>query len=215
MVGGRAPGRLDIARDYVQKARSLQRDLHVSMAPFAHLGRGHRAGRYPALQSHRELPPLLPSAQGPHVQEWRPAPYPAHEHLRVTRLAKSQDQFDSMVTLQKRGIPQPDSARRLGVTTRTVQDWKKRGLCPETTQRQKRRSRVDLYAAYVLSREKQGCRNMTMLWKETRECGVPGSIRLLYRFLEDAQTGIRGVAHLDGPQSCLCSRSGLAHCPLL
>jgi hypothetical protein len=128
--------------------------------------------------------PLPPSAQVPRVKEWRPAPNPAHEQRRLTHLAQQQQRYDFMLQLQQVGVPQPEIARRLGVTTRTLQNWKKRGVCPGTTRRRKRRSLFDPSAAYVLSRWKQGCRNVTMLWNEIRERGYPGSIQVVYRFLK-------------------------------
>jgi transposase len=128
--------------------------------------------------------PLPPTAQVPHAKEWRPAPDPAQEQQRLTHLAKKQHQYGVMLQLQQLGIPQPEIARRLGVTTRTLQNWKKRGVCPGTKRRRKRRSSFDPHAAYVLSRWKQGCRNVTLLWNEIRERGFRGSIRLVYRYLK-------------------------------
>ncbi len=63
----------------------------------------------------KELPPL-PSPRVPKAKEWRPAPARAHEQQRLARLEVNQERFDSMIELQKLGIPQDEIARRLGVT---------------------------------------------------------------------------------------------------
>jgi transposase len=131
----------------------------------------------------KELPPL-PSPRVPKAKEWRPAPDPAHEHQRQSRLAKNQERFDYMIELQKLGIPQDEVARRLGVTTRTVQNWNKRGSCPGNKRRRKRRSLFDPYAAYVLKRWKEGCTKGSQLYLEMKEKGYSGTDRQVYRFLK-------------------------------
>ena len=131
----------------------------------------------------KEVPPL-PSPRVPKVKEWRQAPAPAHEQQRLSRLTTNQERFDSMIELQKLGISQDEVARRLGVTKRTVQNWNKNGRCPGSKRRRKRRSIFDPYAPYVLSRWKQGCRDVTLLWQEIRDRGFPGDIRVVYRFLQ-------------------------------
>lgn len=131
----------------------------------------------------KELPPL-PSLRVPKAKEWRPAPDPAHEHQRQSRLAKNQERFDYMVELQKLGIPQDEVARRLGVTTRTVQNWNKQGSCPGNKRRRKRRSLFDPYAAYVLKRWREGWKKGSLLYREIKEKGYSGTERQMYRFLK-------------------------------
>lgn len=118
------------------------------------------------------------------IKEWRPAPAPAHERQRLARLAVNQERFDSMIELQKLGIPQDEVARRLGVTKRTVQNWNKRGSCPGSRRRHKRRSLFDPYATYVLKRWKDGCQTGSILYREIKEQGYRGTDRQVYRFLQ-------------------------------
>lgn len=120
----------------------------------------------------------------PKVKEWRLAPAPAHERQRLVRLATNPERFDSMIELQKLGLPQDEVARRLGVTKRTVQNWNKRGSCPGSGQRHKRRSLFDPYAAYVLKRWKGGCKTGSILYREMKEQGYRGTDRQVYRFLQ-------------------------------
>lgn len=131
----------------------------------------------------KELPPL-PSPRVPKAKEWRPAPAPAHERQRLARLAANKERFDHMIQLQELGIPQEEIARRLGVTTRTIQNWNQQGSCPGSRRRRKRRSLFDPYAAYVLNRWKHGCKKGTVLYREIKEQGYRGTDRQLYRFLQ-------------------------------
>ena len=131
----------------------------------------------------KELPPL-PSPRIPKVKEWRPASDPAHEHQRQSRLATNQERFDSMIELQKLGVVQGEVARRLGVTTRTVQNWNKQGACPGHKRRRKRRSLFDPYAVYVLKRWSEGCKKGSQLYLEMKEKGYRGTDRQVYRFLK-------------------------------
>jgi transposase len=131
----------------------------------------------------KELPPF-PSPRVPKAKEWRPAPDPAHEHQHQSRLAKNQERFDSMIELQKLGVPQGEVARRLAVTTRTVQIWNKQGACPGHKRRRKRRSLFDPYAVYVLKRWREGCKKGSQLYLEMKEKGYRGTDRQVYRFLK-------------------------------
>ncbi len=126
----------------------------------------------------------LPSLGVPKAREWRPTPDPAHEHQRQSRLAKNQERFDSMIELQKLGIPQDEVARWLGVTTRTVQNWNTRGSCPGNKRRRKRRSIFDPYAVSVLKRWREGCKKGSQLYLEIKEKGYSGTDRPVYRFLK-------------------------------
>ncbi|QBD78903.1 transposase [Ktedonosporobacter rubrisoli] len=102
---------------------------------------------------------------------------------RLARLATNQERFDSMIELQKLGIPQDEVARRLGVTKRTVQNWNKHGSCPGSRRRHKQRSLFDPYAAYVLKRWKDGCKTGSILYQEIKAQGYRGSDQQVYRFL--------------------------------
>lgn len=127
----------------------------------------------------KPIEPKLPS-----IKEWRPARDPAHEHHYQSRLAEKQERFDSMMALQKLGIPQDEIARRLGVTKRTVQNWTKQGSYPGSKRRRKRRSLFDPYAAFVLNRWKEGCKKGSVLYREIKEKGYGGTERQIYRFLK-------------------------------
>ena len=134
----------------------------------------------------KQLPPLPKPDRSrlPKAKEWRPTPAPFHERQRLSRLATNQERFEYMIELQKLGIPQDEIARRLGVTTRTIQNWNNRGSCPGSIRRRKRRSLFDPYAPYVLKRWKQGCKKGSQLYREIKVQGYTGTDRQVYRFLQ-------------------------------
>src|SRR5258708_493268 len=133
-------------------------------------------------ESNRDL--SKPSeARLPKIKEWRPARSKAHEHQYQSRLAANQERFESMMALQKLGVPQREIAARLGVTVRTIQNWNKQGSWKANPHRRKRRSLFDPYAAYVLKRWKQGCKKGSVLCREIKAQGYRGTDRQVYRFL--------------------------------
>ncbi|MDQ6661734.1 MAG: transposase, partial [Chloroflexota bacterium] len=132
----------------------------------------------------RKVQSPLPEVRVPKMKEWRQASSPGNEHQRLTRLATNQERYAQMLELQKRGVEQEEIAQRLGVTVRTIQNWKKRGSCPGSQRRRKRKSLFDPYAPYVLSRWKQGCRNVRVLWQEIQAQGFRGTDRTVYRFTQ-------------------------------
>ena len=88
------------------------------------------------------------------------------------------------MTLQKLGFSPDEIAQRLDVTTRTLLNWRKHGVCPGTKQRRKRRSVFDAYAASVLKRWKEGCKQASQLYREIKEQGYTGTDKTVYRFIK-------------------------------
>jgi transposase len=177
----------DRGNDYAQAARDGAPQAQAVADRF-HLYKNLVEASEPAVarrskEMRKDLPkPIEP--QLPSVKEWRPARDPAHEQQHQSRLAANQERFDSMMALQKLGIPQDEIARRLGVTKRTIQNWNKQGSGPGSRRRRKRRSLFDPYAAYVLSRWKEGCKKGSVLYREIKEKGYRGTDRQVYRFLQ-------------------------------
>ena len=126
----------------------------------------------------------FPRSQASKGKEWRPTPDPANELQRRSRLAKNQERFEQMITFQKLGFSPDEIAQRLGVTTRTLLNWRKQGVCPGTKQRRKRRSLFDPYAPYILKRWKEGCKQGSQLYHEIKEQGYTGTDKTMYRFLK-------------------------------
>jgi transposase len=175
----------DRGNDYAQAAREGAPQA-ASVADRFHLYKNLVEAIEPAIaRCYREMRNAqepLPEPQVPKVKEWRQAPAPGDERQRLARLATNQERYTQMLELQKRGVGQEEIARRLGVTKRTIQNWNKRGSCPGNKRRKKRKSLFDPYAPYVLSRWRQGCRNVPVLWQEIQSQGFHGSIQTVYRF---------------------------------
>jgi transposase len=125
----------------------------------------------------------LPLPALPKANEWRQTSDKNAQHQRLTRLANNQERFEQMSDLQRRGVSQKEIASRLGISVRTVRRWDERGNCPGSERRRRRRSIFDPYAPYVLSRWKQGCRDISLLWQEIQAQGFAGKIRTVYRFI--------------------------------
>lgn len=92
------------------------------------------------------------------IENWKPAPDPCTERERLSRQAQRQDRYAQFTALRSQGLGTVEIAKRLGLTTRTLQNWQKKGF-PQAEQRRKRPSTFDPYARYVLSRWEQGCTN--------------------------------------------------------
>jgi hypothetical protein len=71
----------------------------------------------------------------------------------------------------------------VGLSRRTIERWIKAGDFSEAKRQSPRRSVIDPYATYVLSRREQGCPNGLQLWQEIKAKGYQGSAQTIYRFL--------------------------------
>lgn len=116
------------------------------------------------------------------VENWKPAPDPCTERERLARHAERQDRYEQVAALREQGMGNTEIARRLGLTTRTLQNWQKKGY-PENSRRRKRASCFDPYAPYVLIRWEQGCTNGLQIYREIKEQGYMGTEKTVYRFL--------------------------------
>jgi transposase len=116
------------------------------------------------------------------IENWKPAPDPCTERERLSRQAERQDRYEQVQALRAQGLGNAEIARRVGVTTRTLENWRKNGF-PQAGRRRKRSSIFDPYARYVLSRWEQGCTNGLQIYQEIKEQGYTGTEKTVYRFL--------------------------------
>lgn len=128
--------------------------------------------------------------------EWRQAVTPGRQQQRLTRLMRNQERYEQMLEWQKGGVKPEGIAQRLGVTVRTIQNWKKRGICPGGMRRRKRQSIFDRYAPDVLSRWQQGCRDGALLLQEIQAKGYTGQIRTVYRFIQTLKQDVGSLPPL-------------------
>ncbi|HLH63710.1 MAG TPA: ISL3 family transposase [Ktedonobacteraceae bacterium] len=143
-----------------------------------------RKAAYEALpeEERKVVDPLTLPLEPVALENWKPAPDPCTERERLTRQAQRQDRYEQVLALQAQGLGKKEIAKRVGITTRTLENWQKHGF-PQAGRRRKRPSCFDPYASYVLSRWEQGCTNGLQLYQEIKEQGYTGTEKTVYRFL--------------------------------
>jgi transposase len=81
--------------------------------------------------------------------------------------------YQELTGLLAAGITQSEAARQLGLGLRTVQRWLACGVFPERKHRVFP-SMVDAYGPHLEKRYRDGCRNITLLWRDLKERGFEG-----------------------------------------
>lgn len=61
------------------------------------------------------------------VENWKPAPDPCTERERLSRQAEREDRYEQVTALRVQGLGNAEIARRVGVTTKTLERWQKDG----------------------------------------------------------------------------------------
>lgn len=115
--------------------------------------------------------------------DWKPKAEPDAQEVCLARQAERQDRSQHMMQWYEQGLPTSDIARRLGVTTRTVQNWHKKGI-PDEKLRRKRRSCFDTYADTAIALLPGGLPSSLQIWHALRAQGLKGSYRVVHRCLE-------------------------------
>jgi transposase len=137
------------------------------------------------------------------VGDWKPTPDACDERARLTRRAQRHDQYQQVTELHAQNFVHAEIAHRTGVSTRTIRRWLKEGTFPERKPRRKQTSSFDRYAAYVLKRWEQGCRNGLQLWQEIKNQGYTGSATMVNRFLMPLREKQRITQTIERPQAPL------------
>jgi transposase len=117
------------------------------------------------------------------ITTWKPTPDAYAERARLSRRAQRYDRYQQVIALDAQGFEQAEIAHRVGLSRRTIQRWLQEETFPEVRRRKKRRSIFDPYAAYVLRRWKEGCKNGSQLYREIAGKGYSGSEQTVHRFL--------------------------------
>lgn len=112
------------------------------------------------------------SAAASSVEEYDPASTAAAQRTLQKREHRLRTYQDLMCTLEA-GTSQSEASRQLGVSMRTVQRWLSYGVFPERKHRVFPNS-VDAYGSHLDKRYGEGCRNITVLWKELQGRGFEG-----------------------------------------
>jgi transposase len=105
-----------------------------------------------------------------------PPPMSSAEQRRWTRWRRQCEAYDDVMRLNKEGVPIKAIVRRLGVGRNTVRRWL-RGAAPDPFRR--RRSILEPHYALLERRWSEGCHNGAQLWRELRDTGFRGGLRVV------------------------------------
>ena len=89
------------------------------------------------------------------------------------------------------GVSQSDIARQLDISLRTVQRWVRDGAFPEHTPRHYPYS-VEPYNDYLNQRPREGCRNVTQLFRELKQRGFLGHYGSVWNWLDQNRSPKEG-----------------------
>lgn len=104
--------------------------------------------------------PPMTSAERRHWERWR----------------RQHDTYGEVMRLRQEGMPIKEIVRRLAIGRNTVRRWL-RGAAPDLFR--PRRSMLEPYRATLERRWTEGCRNGTQLWRELRDAGFRGGLRVV------------------------------------
>jgi transposase len=93
--------------------------------------------------------------------------------------------YKAVRTLYQQGFSIREIARRLQICRATVRRFAKADTFPEKSKLAQRRSMLDPYRPYILTRWQEGCWNSVQLYEELKARGYPGSAPLLRRLLAE------------------------------
>ena len=103
-------------------------------------------------------------------------PMTSAEQRRWTRWRRQHEVYDEAVRLHKDGVSIKAIARRLGMARNTVRRWL-RGAAPDLLCR--RPSMLEPHYALLEQRWTEGCHNGAQLWRELRDGGFRGGLRVV------------------------------------
>src|SRR6266508_2916072 len=99
-------------------------------------------------------------------------------HHRANRHAR----YQAVKQLQAQGVSQHGIARTLVMSPNTVRRYVRASTFPERA-RYRSGSRLDAYLPYLHARWIQGIHSPTVLWREIRAQGYPGTARMIERYI--------------------------------
>lgn len=115
--------------------------------------------------------------------DWRPKTEADERQAGLARQAERCDRYQQMMEWYEQGLSTRDIARRLGVTTRSIQRWLKEGI-PHGKPRSKRISCFDPYADAAIALWQNGALSSLQIWHALQTQGFKGSYNTVHRFIE-------------------------------
>jgi transposase len=119
----------------------------------------------------------------------------AIERHRATRSAR----YRAVKQLQRQGVSQQGIARTLAMSPNTVRRYVRAETFPERAQ-YRLGSRRDAYLPYLHARWAQGVRTPAALWKELRDQGYPGTVRMIERYVLRLGQRLKGLTPQESGQ---------------
>ncbi len=110
-------------------------------------------------------------------------PSAARTERRATRRTERHTQFERLVALGAAGWTQPQIARELGVSQRTIQRWQSHPDLRTRKPRTRTGSCLDRYRAFILAQWQTGCQSGAALYRALQAQGYHGSYRLVTCYL--------------------------------
>ena len=94
--------------------------------------------------------------------------------------ARRYARYAQVKNLQAQGLNILQIARQLHLSRQTVRKYLVSDVFPDYGPTQRRRSQLDPYVAYLQERWESGCHDSRQLWRELRQRGFPGSLRMVW-----------------------------------
>jgi transposase len=106
------------------------------------------------------------------------------EDASLARHAQRIAAYDQILALRAKGVAVADIARIVGVSRRTVYRYVRFASPPQRKEPGPRKTPLDPYKAYLISRWQEGCQNAQRLWREIRTQGYAHSSAPVQRFVK-------------------------------
>ncbi len=121
---------------------------------------------------------------GDHVRD-----LPCEEQARGQRRAERLAKYEEAVQLKGRGLSLDAISKQVGVGRRTLIRWLQAGGFPERKPRSDRGSpKLQPYVGHLERRWNEGCRNISLLWREISAVGFGGSYDIVYAWSRRMRT---------------------------
>jgi transposase len=107
--------------------------------------------------------------------------------------------FDQAVQWHREGMSIRAIAHALGVERKTVRRWLRAGQAPAWRHADPGRSILDPFRSYLEARWTEGCRNATALWRDLREQGFAGQVRVVRQWATQQRRADAGAPGTGKP----------------
>lgn len=160
---------------------ALERELnqHPSWLPYKETGASCEAA------------PVVQETSQPLELDPQPRIYPQTAWGKRAEASRSQrfSRYQQMSQLQQAGLKQPEIARQLGISERTLSRWSSANGFAERKRRSGDKSILDPFTAYLQERWEAGCHNATHLYHEIQGQGYSGGSVLVANYLAPLRRG--------------------------